>query len=292
MDDCIERALYLQSALNEFVEKEIDHWHVVRRRRQKALRPSIVDDRLSTDDWEVLKAYHEILQPIKKPTNILQGQIGGHFGAIWQVLPQFEVLLIHLEEQRQRHLPLQSQRSAPSPPQHSQLRANLHGCIETQQGHTQQSREARIGESRDVAHKCVGYIAAEQHFSMNINAGWQKLDEYYKRLDDNVVYVAAVVLHPQMKWRYFKTKWSDREDWLSTWKAELYRYWRHNYENKAASSSATSAGMDGDSGGKASKMLQTSGLMARAQALISSSSTSASSQIARIVRQTHRLGTG
>jgi hypothetical protein len=106
------------------------------------------------------------------------------------------------------------------------------------------------------------------------------------------VYVAAVVLHPQMKWRYFKTKWSDREDWLSTWKAELYRYWRHNYENKAASSSATSAGMDGDSGGKASKMLQTSGLMARAQALISSSSTSASSQIARIVRQTHRLGTG
>jgi len=61
MDDCIERALYLQSAVNEFVEKEIDNWHVARRRRQKALRPSIVDDRLTTDDWEVLKAYHKIL---------------------------------------------------------------------------------------------------------------------------------------------------------------------------------------------------------------------------------------
>ena len=171
MDDCIERALYLQSALNEFVEKEIDNWHVARRRRQRALRPSVVHDRLSTDDWEVLKAYHEILQPIKKSTNILQGQISGRFGAIWQVLPRFEILLTHLEEQRQRHLPLQSQRSAPSPPQPSQLRASLHGCIEDQQEHTQQSDEARTDEPRDIARECVDYIAAEQHFSMNVNAG-------------------------------------------------------------------------------------------------------------------------
>ena len=28
MDDCIERALYLQSAINEFVEKEIDNWQL------------------------------------------------------------------------------------------------------------------------------------------------------------------------------------------------------------------------------------------------------------------------
>ena len=146
MDDCIGRALYLQSAVNEFVEKEIDNWHVARRRRQKALRPSIVDDRLTTDDWEVLKAYHEILQPIKKSTNILQGQIGGRFGAIWQVLPQFEILLSHLEEQRQRHLPLRSQRTAPSPPQPSQLPASLDACIEIQQKHIQGSDEIRTEE--------------------------------------------------------------------------------------------------------------------------------------------------
>jgi len=57
MDDCIERALYLQPAINEFVEKEIDKWHVARRRRQKALRPCIFDDRLTADYWEVLKTY-------------------------------------------------------------------------------------------------------------------------------------------------------------------------------------------------------------------------------------------
>jgi len=69
----------------------------------------------------------------------------------------------------------------------------------------------------------VDYVAAERHFSIHVNAGWRKLEEHYKRLDDNMMYVAAVVLHPRMKWRYFKVKWSDREDWLSTWKVELNR---------------------------------------------------------------------
>jgi hypothetical protein len=210
MDDCIERALYLQPALDEFVEKEIDNWHVARRRRQKALRPSIVDDRLTTDDWDVLKAYHEILQPIRGP------RMSCRFGAIWQVLLQFEILLTNFEEQRQRHMKLQNQRPAPSQLQPSQPHACLQAYTDYQQQHTEQSNETSTHDSQDIAHEGVDYITAEQHFSMNVNAGWQKLDEYYKRLDDNVVYVAAVVLHPQMKWRYFKSKWSDRQDWLST----------------------------------------------------------------------------
>jgi hypothetical protein len=103
---------------------------------------------------------------------------------------------------------------------------------------------------QDIVCEGVNYITAEQHFSMNINSGWQKLNEYCKRIDDNVVYVAAVVLHPRIKWRYLKTKWSDREDWLSTWKAELDKYWRHDYEHKALSSSMTSAGTDSDTEAK------------------------------------------
>lgn len=57
--------------MDEFIEKEIDNWHVAHRRKQKALRPLIVDDRLTLDDWKVLKAYHDVLQPIKKSTNVL-----------------------------------------------------------------------------------------------------------------------------------------------------------------------------------------------------------------------------
>lgn len=253
MDDCIERALYLHSAIDEFVEKEIDNWHVARRRKQRAQRPLIADDRLTIDDWVVLKAYHEILQPIKKSTNILQGQIGGRFGAIWQVLPQFEVLLTHLEEQRQRHLPIQGRQAAPQPSQPSQRHDRPPNDDTSQHQITRGKDGTTTSDWQDIECETLGYIDAEQHFSTNINAGWQKLNEYYKRLDDNVVYVAAVVLHPRMKWRYFKTKWTGREDWLSTWKVELDKYWRHNYEHKVASSPATSAGTDSDNGEKSVK---------------------------------------
>lgn len=36
----------------------------------------------------------------------------------------------------------------------------------------------------------------------NINAGWQKFNDYYMRLDDNLVFVAAVVLQQRMNRRY------------------------------------------------------------------------------------------
>jgi hypothetical protein len=176
---------------------------------------------------------------MKRSTSILQGQIGGRFGAIWQVLPQFEILLTHLEEQRQRHLPRLLERCS---------------CLVRRTSQGPQHRCPNGCESphgaEDRSPEETTCIASERHFSTNINAGWQKLNDYYKRLDDNVVYVPAVVLHPRMKWRYFKTKWSDHEDWLSTWKAELDKFWRHNYEHKPGLTPANSAGTDSDSGGK------------------------------------------
>lgn len=253
MDDCIERALYVQPALDEFIEKETDNWHVARRRKQKALRPSIVDDHLTMDDWEVLKAYHEILQPIKKSTATLQGQIGGRFGAIWQVLPQFEILLTHLEEQRQRHMPHDSHGSAVQMPQLLERCSHFVRCIDQDAQHSCPDSGERPCEAEERSLEETTYISSEKHFSANINAGWQKLNDYYKRLDDIVVYVAAVVLHPRMKWRYFRTKWSDHEDWLSTWKAELDKFWRHNYEHKPGLTPANSVGTESDSGGMSVK---------------------------------------
>ena len=44
-------------------------------------------------------------------------------------------------------------------------------------------------------------ITAEHHFSINIKLAWQKLDNYYTRLDNTPVYIAAVVLHPRMRWK-------------------------------------------------------------------------------------------
>ena len=62
--------------------------------------PSIVRDKLSSDEWAVIERYHEILKPLKDATKLLQGSAGGKFGAIWQVLPTFEKLLSHFESLR------------------------------------------------------------------------------------------------------------------------------------------------------------------------------------------------
>ncbi|KAI7758859.1 hypothetical protein LZL87_014034 [Fusarium oxysporum] len=39
----------------------------------------------------------------------------------------------------------------------------------------------------------------DEDLKLNIQLGWQKLNEYYTKLDDTEIYVAAVALHPQLQ---------------------------------------------------------------------------------------------
>ena len=45
-----------------------------------------------------------------------------------------------------------------------------------------------------------------------------EVNEYYKKLDDKEVYVAAVALHPKYELAKIKQMWSDREEdgWPAT----------------------------------------------------------------------------
>jgi hypothetical protein len=49
-----------------------------------------------------------------------------------------------------------------------------------------------------------------EHFKVNINLCWKKLDRYYSRLDETPVYYAAITLHPAYRWGYFEDVWADR----------------------------------------------------------------------------------
>jgi hypothetical protein len=40
-----------------------------------------------------------------------------------------------------------------------------------------------------------------------INLAWEKLDEYYSKLDEAPAYAAALILHPRYRLKYFKQKW-------------------------------------------------------------------------------------
>ena len=63
---------------------------------------------------------------------------------------------------------------------------------------------------------------------LNIQLGWQKLDEYYKKLDDTEVYVAAVALHPKHRLAKIKQMWADREGdgWPAAAERQLQDFWK------------------------------------------------------------------
>jgi hypothetical protein len=45
---------------------------------------------------------------------------------------------------------------------------------------------------------------------VGINLAWQKLDEYYSKTDQSPIYVAAVVLHPGLEWKWLEKAWRGR----------------------------------------------------------------------------------
>ena len=73
----------------------------------------------------------------------------------------------------------------------------------------------------------------DEDLRLNIQLGWQKLDEYYKKLDDTEVYVAAVALHPKYRLAKIKQMWADREEdgWPATAERQLHDLWQ-NYKSR------------------------------------------------------------
>lgn len=196
-DDSFGRGLTLRAAIDEFVQEVDDQWSIAVRRCEslhKPLpgRPKVLSDRLTSDDWDTIQRYHEILAPLKHATMQLQGGPGSDCGAIWLVLPQYEQLLTHFEELRVRYP------------------ANL-------QARTIVEDAGRMSQ--------LSYITSESHFAANINLGWQKLNEYYSLLENSPVYIAALVLHPAIKWRYLEKKWNYRPDWLKKAHSDLNGLW-------------------------------------------------------------------
>lgn len=62
-----------------------------------------------------------------------------------------------------------------------------------------------------------------KHILTSFDNCWGKLDEYYKAIDETPVYVATIVLHPGLRWKFLKERWTimDQKRWLKT--AEIKR---------------------------------------------------------------------
>jgi hypothetical protein len=68
----------------------------------------------------------------------------------------------------------------------------------------------------------------DEDLKLNIQLGWQKLNEYYTKLDDTEVYVAAVAFHPQLRLTKIKQLWADRADdgWICRAEQQLHNLWQ------------------------------------------------------------------
>jgi hypothetical protein len=62
----------------------------------------------------------------------------------------------------------------------------------------------------------------------SVNAGWTKMNDYYKRTEDTVVYTAAVVLNPSYKWEYIERVW-EHPKWTAKAKASVKAFWESKF---------------------------------------------------------------
>ncbi|KAG6979451.1 hypothetical protein FOFC_17288 [Fusarium oxysporum] len=72
-----------------------------------------------------------------------------------------------------------------------------------------------------------------EHFRININLGWQKLNEYYETLSDTPIYYTGLALHPAYRWKWFERNWTDRPEWIDEAKNMVHDVWRFEYREAA-----------------------------------------------------------
>jgi hypothetical protein len=73
-------------------------------------------------------------------------------------------------------------------------------------------------------------LPAPEHFRININLGWEKLEKYYLLLDETPIYYAALALHPAYRWDYFEEQWERHPDWVAKAKEIVKDVWVTDYK--------------------------------------------------------------
>jgi hypothetical protein len=250
MWDAIDVFIKLRPAIEDFYHKAHaewqDYWNKItdhgrkpppEKRRKK---PAFLDDFITQDDWSIIVIYNGLLQPLYQVTQRLEGKGGGaSHGAIWQVIPAMEKLLTHLEVAKQEYSivrPTQDYTMVNSQTSTVFDSQDLHepvpAPVRAKRGRPKQSQSQ--SQSMPPAPPPTREALAEDPFKntleyrmlcVGINLAWQKLDEYYSKTDQSPVYVAAVVLHPGLKWKWLEKAWRGRPSWISQARVEVKKLW-------------------------------------------------------------------
>src|SRR5204862_2770553 len=66
-----------------------------------------------------------------------------------------------------------------------------------------------------------------------LKTGWEKLDKYYCLSDLTPVYIAAIVLHPEMKFNYLNKRWPKK--WPKEARKKVKDFWNAQYKSTVIS---------------------------------------------------------
>jgi hypothetical protein len=69
-----------------------------------------------------------------------------------------------------------------------------------------------------------------KHLKTMIQLGWEKLKDYYRKMDDTPAYAAAFIFHPQYGWKTLKKAWKDQPRWISAAEATVEKLWSTEYK--------------------------------------------------------------
>jgi hypothetical protein len=70
-----------------------------------------------------------------------------------------------------------------------------------------------------------------------ITLAWGKTQEFYKKTDASIAWIAAVVLHPRWKWQYFEKNWTGiNTRFVRDAKPKLKKWWEQSYKGSTTAS--------------------------------------------------------
>lgn len=87
----------------------------------------------------------------------------------------------------------------------------------------------------ELVHDDEVTTAARKALRISFDNCWTKLNQYYQVFHKLPAYAAAVVLHPGLKWLFFKKQWKHQPDWTVGTKKNVRDFWESKYKELANS---------------------------------------------------------
>jgi hypothetical protein len=72
-------------------------------------------------------------------------------------------------------------------------------------------------------------LSDSEQFRIGINLAWEKLDKYYKLLNETLIYYAVLALHPAYRWNWFQKIWRKKPEWVTIAKKMILEVWTKDY---------------------------------------------------------------